>query len=193
MPDLQSELAKLANAWDSHEQIIRNPETTKEKTMQTNQTPLAITKTGNLSRDLFNCAQQRLQTRVQLSDAMESVGYNKVSARSLITQMIRAGVMAYQGDVLITLIPEYAPVGNPSKPSPQRTYTRKNLLKPVKPIKTPKAAGLAALPVTKEEAPQQPTPARLVRMQTATEVLANMSVVEAHKLYVELAKIFGGK
>lgn len=184
MPDLQSELAKLASAWDTHEQIIRSPQsqTTPEKTM-TATAPTTITKTGNLSRDLFNYTKQGAYTRQQVTAAMESVGYVRKSAQSIITQLVRSSMVCERDGRLYPLQAEYAPIKNPTKPSPTRSYTRKQT----------KAAGLAALKETKKEPVQEAKPVRLVRMQSATEVLANMSVVEAHKLYVELGKMFGGK
>lgn len=193
MPDLQSELAKLASAWDTHEQIIRSPQnqTTPEKTM-TATAPTTITKTGNLSRDLFNYTKQGAYTRQQVTAAMESVGYVRKSAQSIITQLVRSSMVCERDGRLYPLQAEYAPIKNPTKPSPTRSYTRRQL-KPAKPAKQTKAAGLAALNETKPEPAQEAKPVRLVRLQSATEVLANMSVVEAHKLYVELGKIFGAK
>ena len=49
MPDLQSELSKIANAWDDQEKEIRK-EQPKEKAM-------TFTPTGNVSRDTFHFIQ----------------------------------------------------------------------------------------------------------------------------------------
>lgn len=192
MPDLQSELSKLAHAWDNHEKQIRS---TPEKTVNPT---FSITKTNNLSRDLFNYIKQGTFTREEVRKAMEGVGYNGHSASSLITQMVRVGMLIAEGDTVRTNMAEYKPISNPTKNNPSRTYNRKSTTnKPhTKPsAKTHKAAGLAALEATSvtSSAPREPNPARLVRLQTAADVLANMSVVEAHKLYVELGKMFGGK
>ena len=164
-----------------------------------------IIKTGNLSRDIFNHIKNGEFTRDEVAESMASVGYIKKSAQSLIAQMLRNGLLTDKNERLYPLLPEYAPVANPTRPSPVRTYNRrKPRTSKAKTKETPKAAqapaGLAALPVMKDEVTgvtQTPErniiPVRLTRLQTADEVLANMSVAEAHKLYLELAKIFGGK
>ena len=209
MPDMQSALLRALedgkrkflhttiDAWDTHEQTIRSPQPQaqpEEKTVQT------IIKTGNLSRDIFNHIKNGEFTRDEVAESMASVGYVKKSAQSLIAQMLRNGLLTDKNERLYPLLPEYAPVANPTRPSPVRTYNRrKPRTSKAKTKETPKAAqapaGLAALPTTKEEPKTlmpTPNPARLVRMQTADEVLSNLSVAEAHKLYVALGKMFGG-
>lgn len=224
MPDMQSELLRALeegkrrflqstiNDWDNHEQTIRQPQSqtqtqpTPEKTVHPlaknltealTITPHTIVKTGNLSRDVFKYVQQGLFTRIQVADAMSNVGYVRKSASSIVTQMLKSGMLALHDGRLVTTIPEYAPVANPTKPVPPREYIRRKPLNiKSREAKPKQAAGLAALKETKAEpaqAPVQEKPARLVRMQTAAEVIANMSVIEAHKLYVELGKMFGNK
>lgn len=205
MPDLQSELAKLASAWDAHEQAIRAPEAhaqqpqpTPEKTMTatkeaTTSSPRTIVRTGNLSRDLFHYVQQGLYTRIQVAAAMALIGYSKKSASSITTQMLKAGLLVLRDGRLCTTSADYAPVANPTKTYPVRKYVRQATPTTKSREAKPKAAGLAALKETTPAPVQEVKPVRLVRMQTADEVLANMSVAEAHKLYVELGKMFGGK
>lgn len=235
MPDLQSELSKLARVWDSHEQSIRQPQTTtpanpsqpKEtemaNTASASTTPattapattahaarVPIIVTGILSRDIHAHLLNNPSTYVEVTEAMASVGYKKNSAQSILTQMSRAGLVTIEPvtNILRLVHKEYKPVTNPYKANPVGAYSRKaKTIKPrtVKP-REDKAAGLAALkadtapkaapPTTTTTATPAPSlahPARLVRLQTAADVLNNMSVSEAHKLYVELCKLFGGK
>lgn len=146
-----------------------------------------IERTGNLSRDIFNHARKGAFTREQLNAAMESVGYKRTSVASLITQMLRAKLLEERDLRLYPLRAEYKPL---------------SLYKAQEQRPTRKAAGLAAIPVKKEKAQgqdpaqehtQEPRPVRLARLQTASEVLANMNVAEAYKLYVELHAMFGNK
>ena len=190
MPDLQSELSKLANAWDNHEQAIRQPQPQQEKAVQT--TPV----TGNATRDTFEFIRlnSRKYTQVQLADGMARLGYKKNSVQALMTQMKRNGMIQLDPDGrLFTTLSEYKAFSNPYKANPvgQRLKTKR------KGKRGATSAGIAALaaPPVQPTPPTlpNPNPARLVRLQTAAEVLANLSVAEAHKLYVELGKLFGGK
>jgi hypothetical protein len=230
MPDLQSELSKIASAWDTHEQTIRNPQTqtqtTQEKAMElqptTNETITVstytptpstnetFTKSGVCSRDTFDLIRLNPHkfTTVSAANKLVNLNYRKTSIFSLFTQMKRNGMLKEdENGRLFTTANAYTPFANPYKTNPvnkpnsllgrtPRTTTKKRKTQ----VKAQAPAGLAALPVLKDEVTgvtqtltATPNPARLVRMQTADEVLANMSVAEAHKLYLELAKIFGGK
>jgi hypothetical protein len=176
MPDLQSELSKIASAWDAHENMIRQPaqHTHQEKAMEAIEA--AVEHTGNLSRDIFNHARKGVFTREQLNAAMESVGYKRTSITSLITQMLRAKLLEERDLRLYPLRAEYKPL---------------SLYKAHTPRPARKAAGLAAIPVKKEEAPVAPVVQD--KRMTAASVMASMNVAEAYKLYVELHAMFGSK
>lgn len=182
MPDLQSELSKIANAWDTHEQTIRhdshNPHTQpKEKTMQ------PFTKTGNASRDLFHLIfnQPHFYTGHAAVTALINAGYKKASASALVTQMKRHDYFRPDDNGrLYTTMQEYKPLPHNKKtPKPKK-------VKPVKQVK-PASAGIAALQVAEEPARKQ-----LVLKMTADDVLTKLDVKEAFKLYQELAQMFGG-
>lgn len=229
MPDLQSELSKIASAWDTHEQTIRNPQTqtTQEKAMElqpttneittvstynTTSTPSQqFTKSGVCSRDTFDLIRLNPHkfTTVSAANKLVNLNYRKTSIFSLFTQMKRNGMLKEdEHGRLFTTVDAYTPFANPYKVNPvnkpnsligrtERITTKKRKAPAKAKAKAAQApAGLAALPVMKDEVTgvkQLPNPARLVRMQTADEVLANMSVAEAHKLYVALSKMFGSK
>lgn len=175
MPDLQSELSKLASAWDTHEQEIRQPQ--QEKAMK------AFEQTGNASRDTFEFIRinHNIYTQATAVSAMVGLGYKKSSISALLTQMKRTGLLAVDtGGHLFTTRDTYAPVGTPYKPKSGRKQGR-----PKKVV----GAGIAALPVA--EAPAQRK--QLVLKLTAEDVLSKLDVKEAYKLYQELWNMFGGK
>ena len=199
MPDLQSELSKIANAWDTHEQEIRK-ESPKEKEVSTQ--PNQTEYTGNMSRDLYMFVIHHPNEMPQADIAhlmVDKFGYKYTSVQALITQMKRNGMLLVdeQGKLVATQ-DEYKPFANPYK-------TTKATLKAKAKAKTKSAdindalsyvsaqvkpqAGLMALQPTKLLPVQLPAPAAL----TADSVLASISVSEAFKLYQELSKMFGGK
>lgn len=233
MPDLQSELSKIASAWDTHEQTIRNPQTqtTQEKAMElqpttneittvstyntTSTTNETFTKSGVCSRDTFDLIRLNPHkfTTVSAANKLVNLNYRKTSIFSLFTQMKRNGMLKEdEHGRLFTTVDAYTPFANPYKVNPvnkpnsligrtERITTKKRKAPAKAKAKAAQApAGLAALPVMKDEVTgvtQTPErniiPVRLTRLQTADEVLANMSVAEAHKLYVALSKMFGSK
>ena len=181
MPDLQSELSKIASAWDTHEQTIRTQPTKtapqQEKTMQQ--------VTGNASHDTFSFIRinPRRFTHAEVARAVSQLGYKSNTVHSLITQMKRAGiVLADAGGLLYTEQTEYKPFANPYKANPAGKRKAKTEAKP-------STAGIAALQAPEE----QPARRQLLLRTTADEVLSKLDVKEAFKLYQELAKMFGGK
>ena len=188
MPDLQSELSKLANAWDSHEQSIRQDShaTHQEKPMQTQEKIPAFKPTGVVSRDVFEFVRSRpfMYTSAGVLMNMTSHGYKKSTVSALITQMKRNGMLeAGDGNLLFTNKETYAPIANPyDKPSKQKAKAKKAKAG-VKATQTHISSGIAAL-----------TPAPEVKTTWDAETaLANLSVKDAHALWVELNKMFGGK
>ena len=180
MPDLQSELSKIANAWDDQENEIRK-EQPKEKAM-------TFTPTGNVSRDTFHFIQANpcKYTPSSACKSLTAMGYKYGSVHSLLTQLKRIEYIKANVDgELFTAIPEYKPFANPYKKNP----VNKKKAKPAKAIKVqaPKStsAGIAAL---------QPVEMRAVPAAwDADTVLAHIGVKEAFKLYEALSKMFGGK
>lgn len=193
MPDLQTELIKALeegkrqylNAtlteWDKHEQEIRQPAQPqtdlKEKAMNAPTNPIFTPSGNNLSKDIFDyiLVHSGLCTGVDVKNAMEAVGYNKVSVFSLITQMKRAKMIKEMDGKLRALLVRYKPV--------RRTYKKHNTS-----IKAaPKAdAGIAALPSA--------ATAPIIKTEwDAATIIDHLSLRQARALYDELTKVFGGK
>lgn len=190
MPDLQSELSKIASAWDTHEQAIRTPnyntQPQQEKAMTT------LKPTGNATRDIFTFIKTNghKYTQAETAHAVARMGYKAASVHAVLTQMKRSGMaQADTNGFLFTTMDEYKPLSNPYKANPVGNPRKTKIKK--------QTQGIAALPVTPitpvtpSEVPKASV--RLVRLQSADEVMANMSVAEAHKLYVALDKMFGSK
>lgn len=167
MPDLQSELKKLDNlAFDDE-----GSPTTEKKML-----PHAFKPTNNVSRETFNYIRDNPGlTRSQVGGAMEKKGFNKASVISLMTQFIKQGMVRLVNGGMIVNQPEYTPIKTPKGKKPSKDV----LPKPQK-------------KVTKATAPTTPTIyISGVNTQSAKELLASMSIVQARDVYDELKKIFG--
>ena len=150
------------------------------------QSTTQVTKSGNMRRDLFAFIKDNAYkyTARHVTDKFEELGYNAGSAYTALVQMKRAGIVGSDANShLYTLTETYKTFNNP--------YTTVSRAKK----KAVKAAGIAALagPVAAPAAVPaykvEPVPTAL----TADYVMARIGVSEAHKLYVELGKMFGGK
>lgn len=192
MPDLQTELSKIAHAWDSHEQSIRNPQPQQENVM-------TFTKTGNATKDIFEYIKLHghSYTPMQVTETMVQQGYVASSVSSLITQMKARGLISLDDNGrLYPLMQEFRSLHSLK---PIKALTRKGRAKAKDKPTKPAAAGLTALvsdaagvnvntitlPSTLGQAP--------AHVWTAENVLMNIGVAEAAKLYAELGKLFGGK
>ena len=182
MPDLQTELSKIAQAWDTHEQKIRNPQPQQEKAMQTN----SFVKTGNASQDTFAFIQRHAgcYTTRDTAEILRTQGYKVTSTSSLITQMRRAGLVGLDDSGhLVPLKDAYVPLHRLAKPAAKKRI-----------VKKPKKAGLTALvPDTVTVSAVSTVAPQPATVWTADNVLKNIGVAEAAKLYAELGKLFGGK
>ena len=116
-----------------------------------------------------------------------SMGHKESSAHVALVQMKKAGMFASDANgKLYTITETYKSFTNPYNPKYK---------KPKKTKAATKSAGIAALagPVAAPAAVPaykvEPMPTAL----TAEYVMARIGVAEAHKLYVELGKMFGNK
>jgi len=177
MPDLQSELSKIANAWDTHEQEIRQP---KEKEVN------IIKYSGNATRDIFEFVKANPHTFDQTGvvNKLTEMGYKRSTVSALTTQMKRREMLYLNNDGhLFTTLHTYEPLANPyaKAKSKQKAQRKARVVKAVKPVKAA-SSGIAALQVDTTRSSWD-----------AETVLAHMGIKEAHKLYLELHTYFGGK
>ena len=145
--------------------------------------------TGNATRDTFTFIKTNghKYTQAETAHIVARMGYKAASVHAVLTQMKRSGMaQADANGFLFTTMAEYKPLSNPYKTNPVGN-SRKTKIKQ-------QTQGIAALPVTPVTPSTTPKEAvRLVRLQSADEVLANMSVSEAYRLYSKLSTMFGNK
>ena len=159
MPDMQSELAKVINQWE---------------------TPVPVHNfkpTNNASRATFNYVRDNPGiARIAAIDNLRKQGYKDTSTSSLLSQMVRQGMIKDSNGGLYTVQPEYTPI----KPrllraAKKRAYTKS------KPVKMSK--------------PEAPTFAKAAPPAAdgfnAEQFVGQLSVKQAKDIYDYLKTIFG--
>lgn len=174
MPDIQTEMQKILQAWEQPE----TTETTKETTVfkPTNNVTQA---TFNFVRDNSGCA------RNDAIRLLVSQGHKKSSVSSLIGQMLRQGHIYKDSDGLLRPnAKEYTPIK-----SSKTIAKREAKVKKPKTFKLKTSGGLAALvnePIA-EALKHQPD------IRTSIDVIMDtVSLNDAHELYRRLHLYFGG-
>ena len=195
MPDMQTALGKALeegkrrflsatlSEWDEHEQAIRQPQPPQEKAMQPQAT--VEIKATNMRHDAFALVKTN-PNRYTPKDAtaqLVAMGHKESSAHVALVQMKKAGMFASDANgKLYTITETYKSFTNPYNPKYKKP-------KKTKPTGIAALAGPVAAPAAVPAYKVEPVPTAL----TAEYVMARIGVAEAHKLYVELGKMFGGK
>jgi hypothetical protein len=217
MPDMQTALktalTRTLQEWDDDGEI--SPQTTINTTINNSvPTPsqgIPMKKTfgitNNISRVTFDYIKNNPgSTRKEIIEALEHQGFAGGSTSSLIAQMRRNQMVHETNNAYYADIPEYRPIKSlkalkkmeaPIAP-PKRKYEKKAV------------TGIGALLREKLENTPMPsqdaldaaayamsghTPKRmisLVRVKTPEDILKDMTVYQAHALYVHLKQMFGG-
>ena len=172
MPTLQLELKKLENlSFDDEESTTKDGRT---------MLPHAFKPTNNVSRETFNYIKANPGCfRSTLGASMEKKGFKKSSAVSLATQFIRQGMVRCSNHGLFVTQDEYTPIKAPAK-----TFKHKKPSNDVLPAPQKRVAKVTA-------SPAQTIYISGANTQSAQELLASMSIVQARSVYDELKKIFG--
>ena len=210
MPDMQT---ALSNALKT---TINDWEKDDMQTTQTNTQPKStrfFDITNNVTRATFEYVQHHPnETSAEICASMERMGYKSSSVGSLLAQFAKQG-LAERDDRgrYITIVSEYRPL-----------KAKKKTLKIVpKPVEVPKrkyekkaVTGIGAL--LREKLENTPMPSQdaldaaayamgtarvdvnkrlvsLVRVKTPHDILKDMTVYQAHELYVHLKQMFGGQ
>jgi hypothetical protein len=210
MPDMQT---ALSNALKT---TINDWEKDDMQTTQTNTQPKStrfFDITNNVTRATFDYVQHHPnETSAEICASMERMGYKSSSVGSLLAQFAKQG-LAERDDRgrYITIVSEYRPL-----------KAKKKKLKIVpKPVEVPKrkyekkaVTGIGAL--LREKLENTPMPSQdaldaaayamgtarvdvnkrlvsLVRVKTPHDILKDMTVYQAHELYVHLKQMFGGQ
>lgn len=177
MPDLKTEMSKVLNEWENHEQSIRTPKKMADGRV-------VFTVTNNVSRETFNHVKANPNiTSAQACAVLEKRGFKESSVGSLLVQFVKQGMMSRdeQGRYK-TLVPEYTPLKSNKAARAVQTPKRK--------AGRPKGTsmGIAAL---KPEAGGKATGV-IASQWDAETVINNIGLKQARALYDELKKIFGG-
>ena len=211
MPDMQtalrSALTKTLQTWDDEGEApppvqpvsTSSPSTSTQKPTMLNQHKI----TNNVSRVTFNYVKDNPgSTRLEIIKELGYQGFGKGSVSSLLAQMRKSKLIHDTNGLWYADVQEYQPIKN---------MNYKSKAKP-KPVKKP-TTGIGALLKAKLEA--MPTPSQdamdaaayamgghepttnkrfvsLVRNREPQDILKDMTVYQAHELYVHLKQMFGG-
>lgn len=182
MPDLQTALSKVINEWESPTQLSPTPAPAAPPDTQAKH---LFQPSNNVTRATFNFVRDNAgMTRASVVKHLAAKGYKTASTTSLLTQMLRQGMIKEANKGLFVNQPEYTPI----RPSalrdapPRRQPKKKPAPAPHLSLDEQKALLLAARP---------PEPAPLTKSEWSVhEVLKGLSVLQARELYDELRKIF---
>jgi hypothetical protein len=184
MPDIKSALEKALNDWEPAPAPTPEPAPAKAY----------FTVTNNVCRTTFDYVRDNPgKTRVEVAKALEAQGYKSGSVSSLLGQMLKQSMMRESAHLLYVTTNEYAPLKSSkalkvAQEKAQQATRKKVVLisKRTGEVIPPASAGIAALPTTREAAPQ------INSAWDAETLLNNLSIKQARALYDELREIFGG-
>jgi hypothetical protein len=210
MPDIQtafkSALTKTLTEWDDDEgtnvPVPSSKQPVSLSSVPTQGIPMAKTfnVTNNISRVSFQYIKDNPgSTRKEIITALEHQGYGAGSVSSLIAQMRRNKMIHETNGLHYADIDEYRPLKSlkaikkmEGEPTPKRKYEKKAV------------TGIGALLREKlENAPtitasepllhttQRKAFVSLVRVKSPEDILKDMTVYQAHDLYVHLKQMFG--
>lgn len=183
MPDIQTEMQKILQAWEQ-------PETTE--TTETTEEPTVFTPTTNTSRATFEMVRDNpYKTKSEYIKLLGQQGHKKSSTTSLLAQMVRQGHLAVDDMGLMH--------ANQNEYRPLRSA--KTIARKAKKVKTSKLR-TSAMPQPSKKALAMAAEAmgsvginRLIDIPVRSNVetiLDNISLSDAHELYRKLHVYFGG-
>jgi hypothetical protein len=164
--------------------------------------------TNNISRVTFDYIKNNPgSTRKEIIQALEHQGFAGGSTSSLIAQMRRNKMVHETNNAYYADIAEYRPIKSlkamkkleQTPAPPKRKYTKRDvtgigaLLREkldAAPIHSQHELDAAALVLT--ETNKRAFLTKLVRTRSPEDILKDMTVYQAHELYVHLKKMFGG-
>ena len=220
MPDMQTALktalTRTLQEWDDDGEI--SPQTPTINTTINNSVPtpsqgIPMKKTfgitNNISRVTFDYIKNNPgSTRKEIIEALEHQGFAGGSTSSLIAQMRRNKMIHETNGAYYADISEYRPIKSlkaikkmeaQATPVPKRKYTKRDvtgigaLLREkldAAPVHSQHELDAASLVLT--ETNKRAFLTKLVRTRSPEDILKDMTVYQAHELYVHLKKMFGG-
>jgi len=219
MPDIQtafkSALTKTLTEWDDDEgtsfPVPSSAQPVSLSSVTTQGIPMAkktFNVTNNVSRVTFDYIKNNPgSTRKEIIQALEHEGFSAGSVSSLIAQMRRNKMVHETNGLHYADIDEYRPIKtlkaiNKEKETqaPKRKYEKKTttgigalLREKLQSMPEPSKEALDAAMRAMEPAPalQRRAFVSLVRTKTPHDILQDMTVYQAHELYVHLKQMFG--
>lgn len=181
MPDIQTEMQKILQAWDQPEPP------------QQHQGPKLFAPTNNVTKETFNCIRDNAGcTRTEVIQTLVAKGHKKSSVSSLIGQMLRQKHIVQDGAGLLhTNGKEYTPiksaktVSNREKKAKAAETFKVKTSKPAKKYKVkevPVPAGIAALVEDHK---------RRVEHDEVAHIMNTISLPDAKRLHKALNEYFG--
>ena len=210
MPDMQTALSNALKI------TINDWEKDDMQTTQTNTQPKStrfFDITNNVTRATFDYVQHHPnETSAEICASMERMGYKSSSVGSLLAQFAKQG-LAERDDRgrYITIVSEYRPLKAKKKETkvvekpvevPKRKYEKKAvtgigaLLREKlenTPMPSQDALDAAAYAMGTARVDVNKRLVSLVRVKTPHDILKDMTVYQAHELYVHLKQMFGGQ
>jgi len=184
MPDMQTELSKVLNEWDSPEPSINQP---KEKRM--------FPQPNNVSHDTYNYIHANPGlTTPQITAAMAAKGFKESSVSSLVYQMHLVGRVRKEGHKVFSIEPTLRPIKARELREARKVKTApKQTAKPKKAAPVEKqSAGIAAL----QPQATQPKPTQQAKAERITvdldEWINEVPLMQARMVYMKLKAIFEG-
>ena len=220
MPDIQTAfkvaLSKTLREWDDDGEISPQPSptinTTINNSVPTPSQGIPMKKTfgvtNNISRVTFDYIKNNPgSTRKEIIEALEHQGFAGGSTSSLVAQMRRNNMIHETNNLYYADIPEYRPIKSlkalrkmeaPIAP-PKRKYEKKAvtgigalLREKLENMPEPSQAALDAAARAMEPAPiNKRFMTTLVRTRSPEDILKDMTVYQAHELFIHLKKMFG--
>ena len=179
MPDIQTEMQKILRTW---EEPYPQPETTEQPKESTVFKP-----TTNTSRACFNIVRDNpYKTKREYVKLLEQQGFKSSSTSSLISQMTRQGLLSVDDMGLMhSNQTEYSPlkavkVFKAKKANPVKTSKLRTSREPIKEALAAEAMGGINVLIERSHR---------TKIQT---ILDDISLSDAHELYRELHRYFGG-
>ena len=217
MPDIQTALktalSKTLQTWDDDGEEAPPPPSLQpvstsvsapSQTIIKDHTMLNLHKiTNNVSRVTFNYVRDNPgSTRQEIIRELGHQGFGKGSVSSLLAQMRRSKMIHDTNGLWYADIKEYEPIKNANyKKKPKVKLEKKAttglgaLLKAKlenTPMPSSDAMDAAAYAMGGQQPAQRKAFVSLVRTKTPQDILGDMTVYQAHELYVHLKQMFGG-
>ena len=217
MPDIQTAfkqaLSKTLADWDDEGEapsVQPVSASFSQPTKPTQEIPMKKTfnVTNNISRVTFDYIKNNPgSTRKEIIEALEHQGFAGGSTSSLIAQMRRNKMIHETNGAYYADIPEYRPIKSlkaikkmeEASAPPKRKYTKRDvtgigaLLREkldAAPVHSQHELDAAALTLSTPKERKFLT--SLVRTRSPEDILKDMTVYQAHELYVHLKQMFGG-